>query len=222
MAITAYRDQTFSGKVGMYEAMINPNEITLKRKVEYNSQQAPDLSNPSAKYKYTPAATLSFKLVLDCTGVVDSKRLDLPQEIEDLQHLVYDYQGDIHRPYFVMLRWGIGQVFKGVLTSFDTTYTLFDPDGVPLRATVSMNFVSFLDPKAVAKEDEKASPDMTHTIHVVAGDTLPGISLRVYNSPDYSVQIAQFNGLDKVRSLKPGMTLTCPPLLSPTTLEEGS
>jgi len=214
MVITAYKDGAFQSRVGTYETMINPDKISLNRSIEYNTAQAPDSSNPSMKYKYSPAANLSFDLTLDSTGVVNSNRLDLPKEIQSLQDLVYDYQGDIHRPYFVMLNWGIGQTFKGVLTTFNTNYTLFAPDGVPLRAKISLAFVSYMDAEAVAKEDSDTSPDLTHKVNVVAGDTLPGLSLRIYNKPDYFVQVAQFNKLNKLRHLQPGKPLLFPPLVS--------
>lgn len=213
MAITAYKDKAFKDKAGLYEAMINPDKISLNRSIEYNAQQAPDSSEPSQKYKHTPASSLSFDLVLDCTGVVDTKRLDLPDEIKKLQDLVYDFHGDIHRPYFVVLRWGIGQTYKGVLNTFNTNYSLFDPDGIPLRATLSLSFTSYLDPKSVANEETKNSPDLTHRVSVVAGDSLPGLSQRVYDKPDYYIQLAEFNGLNKFRHIRPGSQLVFPPIV---------
>lgn len=65
--------------------------------------------------------------MIDCTGVVDSTRTDLTQEINQLKKTVYDYNGNIHRPNYVILYWGQGLSFKGVLQTFDTTYTFFAP-----------------------------------------------------------------------------------------------
>ena len=214
MRITGYADGTFSNKLGFYDAMINPEKLVLNRAVEYNSQQAPDKSQPSVKYKLTPASTLSFDLVLDCTGVVDGKRMDLPDEIERLKSLLYEYKSDTHRPSFVQLQWGLGEPFKGVLTQFNTTYSLFNSDGIPLRATISLAFTSYLDPKRVSKTENRNSPDLTHLVEVVRGDSLPGLSQRIYNSGDYFVQLARFNGLDKFRRLQPGRNLVFPPLIS--------
>lgn len=215
MRITGYSDGTFSTKLGSYDAMINPEKLVHNRTIEYNSQQAPDKSQPSVKYKLTPASNLSFDLVLDCTGVVDGKRMDLSDEIDRLKSLIYEYKSDIHRPAFVQLQWGLEEPFKGVLTQFNTTYSLFKSDGIPLRATISLAFTSYLDPKRIAKEENRNSPDLTHLVEVVKGDTLPSLSLRIYNSSDYFVQLATFNGLDKFRRLQPGRQLTFPPLISP-------
>jgi LysM repeat protein len=213
MTIMAYKDREFGGKVGEYQAMINPDKITHERKNEYNTEQAPNSLEPAQKYKYSPETNLYFDLVLDCTGVVDAKRLDLPQELKKLQNLVYDYHGDIHRPYFLILRWGIVETFKCLLKSSNTTYTLFDPDGTPLRAKVTLRFDSYLDPKSEAIEASRQSPDLTHRISVVAGDSLPVLSQRVYDKPDYYVQLAEFNGLNKFRHIRPGSQLVVPPLV---------
>lgn len=221
MRISSYSDRTFSNKVGSYDAMINPDKLTLNRTIEYNTQQAPDKSEPSIKYKHTPASNLSFDLVLDCTGVVDSERMDLADEVNQLLELIYDYKSDIHRPSFVMLQWGLGEPFKGVLTQFNTNYTLFNPDGMPLRATISLAFSSYLDAKTIAKEENSNSPDLTHMVTVKAGDTLPELSQQIYQSPDYYVQVAQFNGLNKFRNIQPGQQLSFPPLVAAGTGVDG-
>jgi len=216
MVITGYKDRAFKEKAGQYETMLNPDKVTLNRDIIYNTEQAPDSSETSQKYKHSPSSTLDFELLLDCTGVVDAKSLDLPAEIKKLQDLVYDYHGDIHRPYFVIIRWGIGETFQGVLNTFNTTYTLFDPDGIPLRAKISLKFTSYIDSKALAIEESKSSPDLTHSVSVVAGDSLLGLSQRVYDTPDYAVQLAQFNGLNKFRHIKPGQQLVFPPIVADT------
>jgi nucleoid-associated protein YgaU len=219
MRIEAFSDRAFKSKAGYYDAMINPDSIKLDRSIEYNTEQAPDKSEASSKYKRTPGSILSFDLTLDCTGIVDAKRTDLPQEITQLLETVYDYHGDIHRPNFVQIRWGIGETYKGVLTSFNTSYTLFNPSGVPLRAKVSLTFSSYLDPVTAARKEDKKSPDLTHLVDVVCGDSLPDLSQRIYNSSDYYVQLAEFNGLDKFRQLQAGLQLIFPPIAAQEKVE---
>jgi len=214
MRIQAFSDRGFSNKAGNYDVMINPDTIKLDRAIEYNTEQTPDSSQSSSKYKKTPGSNLSFDLTIDCTGIVDAKRTDLPKEIKQLLNVVYDYHGDIHRPNFVQLVWGLGETYKGVLTTFNTTYSLFNPDGIPLRAKISLAFTSYLDPITVEKENRKNSPDLTHLIDVVLGDSLPSLSQKTYNTSDYYVQLAEFNGLDKFRQLQPGTQLIFPPIVA--------
>ncbi|MBV1873611.1 MAG: hypothetical protein KUG80_02455 [Gammaproteobacteria bacterium] len=214
MKIVAFSDGKYKKKVTDYGVMLNPESIKWDRSIEYNKSQAPDKGKPSVKYKKSLGQNLSFDLIMDCTGVVDSSRLDLPSELKKLKNTIYSYQGNIHRPNFVSIHWGRSFTFQGVLTNFDTSYDYFKPDGTPLRAKIALKFISYTDLATVAKEENKQSPDMTHLIDVIAGDSLPQLSQEIYDTSDYTVQLAEFNNLDKFRQLRPGSQLVFPPAVA--------
>lgn len=215
MKLVAYSDETFTDKVsdGEYEVMLNPEKLQWGRQIQYNEEAALDASSPSSKYSKTPSERLSFELVIDCTGVVDSKRVNLPDEMARLSRVIYDYNGDIHRPNYLIINWAT-LAFRCVLTGYNTSYTFFKPDGTPLRARVSLEFASYIDLPTLARKEKKSSPDMSHLIRVIEGDTLPQIARDVYGDASHYIQLAQFNGLDKFRELKPGSTLSAPPLVA--------
>ncbi|MEM0577647.1 hypothetical protein [Flavobacterium polysaccharolyticum] len=217
MKITGYTDenfqQAFPGQP--YTVMINPETIKWQRGIEYNEQQAPNTSAPSQKYKSTPVEKLNFDIVIDCTGIVDSKRVDMNQEISSLESIIYTYNGKIHRPNFVKVQWGKSLVFKGVLKSMDTSYTLFKPDGSPLRAKLSLGFSEYISPQSVEELDAKKSPDITHLISVVEGNTLLQLCEQTWNDDSYYIQVAQYNELNKFRNLKGGQKLIFPPIIQP-------
>ncbi len=214
MRLRAYTDKDFqkplSGKP--YVVMINPESIKWNKKIDYNTRQAPDTSTASQKYKSTPSVDLSFDFVIDCTGVVDSSRTDMEAEIAALEKIIYTYNGTIHRPNFVKIQWGKNMTFQSVLKSLDTTYTLFKPDGSPLRAKVSVSFGEYISPKKRGQQDKRSSPDLTHLVTTKEGDTLPQLSDKIYNSPDYYIQVARFNRLNKFRNLHSNKELVFPPI----------
>lgn len=217
MKIIGYKDEEFQNAVGKsYTLMMNPESVKRQQSIEYNEQQAPDSSSASQKYKSTPSEKLSFDIVIDCTGVVDSKRTNMSDEIDALEKIVYTYNGEIHRPNFVKIQWGKNLTFKGVLTSLDTTYTLFKPDGSPLRAKISLSFTQYISPSTVKKEDQQESPDITHMLITKEGDSLPKLSYQVWNDPNYYIQVAKYNGLNKFRKLKGGKKLFFPPIIPAT------
>lgn len=213
MKIVAYSDETFSTQVSDYELMLNPDKMQWSRSVQYNNESSLG-SETSVKYSRTGAESLSFDIVIDCTGVVDSQRIDLPVEIEQLSKVVYDYNGSIHRPNYLIINWGGGLAFRCVLTSMTTNYTFFKPDGTPLRAKISLAFIYYTDIHTLARKENKQSPDMSHRILVTEGDTLPQISQRIYQTSAYAVQLARFNGLNKVRKMEAGQIIIAPPLIS--------
>ena len=56
------------------------------------------------------------------------------------------------------------------------------------------------------------SPDLTHIRTVQSGDTLPLLAKAMYGSSRYYLVVAEANGLDDFRNLKPGTKLFFPPL----------
>jgi hypothetical protein len=193
--------------------MLNPDGLKLQRSIDYNEQQPPDTSSNSPKYKSTPGDSLSFDMVIDCTGVVDSARTNMAKEIGALEKIIYTYNGDIHRPNYVQIQWGENTFFKGVLKSFDISYSLFKPDGSPLRAKISLSFNQYLSPSTVKKKDKKASPDVSHLVTVVEGITLPQLCQNTWNDDSYYIQVARYNNLNKFRNLKGVRKLIFPPIL---------
>ncbi len=215
LTIAAFSDQSYTTPLldKIYIAMLNPESIKRGRSIEYTDESAVGSSAPTNKYKKSAGETLSFDLVIDCTGVVDPLRVIMAVEMELLTRTIYTYNGTIHRPNFLIVSWGLGLLFKCVLSSFDSTFTLFHPSGMPLRAKVSLSFISYVDAASLALREAKESPDITHLVNVAEGDNLPQISMQTYNSPEYYVQIAQANQLNKFRNLQPGASLMVPPLI---------
>ncbi|HEU4719674.1 MAG TPA: hypothetical protein VFU15_17640 [Bacteroidia bacterium] len=218
MKLTGYTDEEFQTPLSgqPYTVMINPDSIKWSRSVEYNEQQPPDTSSPSQKYKNTPSEKLSFDIVIDCTGIVDSTRTSMATEISSLETICYTYNGKIHRPNFVKVQWGKDISFNGVLTSFDTSYTLFRPDGSPLRAKISLSFSQYISVSTVTKIDAPSSPDLTHMVTVVQDVNLPQLCTKVWNDYSFYIQVARYNGLNKFRNLKSGTKLIFPPIIQST------
>ena len=220
--ITGYTDEDLEDEIDSsedynnepaYEAMINPESISWQRTVNYNDDQATNTASTSQTFLNVPSETLSFDIVIDCTGIVDSSRTDLIEELEVLQDIIYTYDGTIHRPNFVKVQWGQGIIFNGVITSFNTTFTLFRPDGSPLRAKVSLTFSEYISPETLAQEQGDQSPDVTHLVNVVEGMALPQLCKKVWNNSFYYVQVAGYNDLDKFRNLNGIKSLIFPPII---------
>ncbi len=211
LTITAYKDAGFSEQAGTYEVMINPAKYEQGYSIEYNKRNPVGAAGSSPKFSKVPAETVKFQLIFDSTGVVEGASTDLPSEIKKFQGLVYDYDGDIHSPYFVELTWGT-TLFKGRLTSMQISYTLFKPDGTPLRAEVNVEFIEFLDARTIARIANKKSPDLSHVRIMRGGETLPLLCHQIYNDSSRYIEIAKVNKLKHFRNIPPGTQLYFPPL----------
>lgn len=219
MIVKAYSDPDFAKKIGEYTVMINPEKYSHSYRICYNDVQAQGSPGGSPQFNKIPSDTVSFELVFDGTGVVPTP---LPgvipytgdgvaDQIDAFKKLVFSYNGNIHSPNYLTLVWG-KLLFKCRLSKLDLSYTLFKPDGTPLRARANATFKGFNDEEELQLSANKSSPDLSHVLTVKAGDTLPLMCDGVYGRSDYYVQVARVNGLTDFRRLKVGAQLLFPPL----------
>lgn len=219
MLVTAYSDPDYNSQTGeAFTVWINPASYSHDFTISYADRQGPGSNGPSPEFNRVGQEAISFELVFDATGVVPPPipGAPLPSDgvaglIDRFIALVATVNGVIHRPNYVKLSWAQLQ-FQCVLTSLKITYTLFKPDGTPIRAKVAVTFLSFASEKQLAAEVNKTSPDLTHRVTVLAGDTLPALCHRIYGNSGYYLKVAGYNRLAGFRSLRPGMELVFPPL----------
>ncbi|HEY3284049.1 MAG TPA: LysM peptidoglycan-binding domain-containing protein [Armatimonadota bacterium] len=102
--------------------------------------------------------------------------------------------------------------FQCLVESVRSKFTLFSPQGVPLRATLSVTLREYKTLEQQLKHLNKTSPDRTHSHVVQRGETLSGIAGDYYDRPGEWRPVAQANGLEDPRRLAVGVFLTVPPL----------
>ncbi|PTN11652.1 CIS tube protein [Nitrosomonas aestuarii] len=198
-----------------FEALINPSGYEHTLSLRYSKNKV--LGQPGTETKYDvshPEKIVLKELVIDGTGVVKSSNnqtVSVKNQIELLKNVVYTYVGSKHEAPIVQLTWG-SFLFYGRVESLKLDYTLFKPNGVPLRAKVTLTFTEYQSSEEIAKEADNQSPDLTHQVEVKAGDTLPLLCYRIYQDCAFYPEVARVNNLMHFRDLKPGMQLLFPPL----------
>ncbi|MFN6944065.1 MAG: LysM peptidoglycan-binding domain-containing protein, partial [Cytophagaceae bacterium] len=122
-----------------------------------------------------------------------------------------DYKGGQHQPPCIKLTWGTMD-FKCKLKSMNINYTLFKPDGSPLRAKINLSFVGTMDKESEEKLKSTSSPDLSHIRTVYEGDTLPLMCQKIYGDSSMYLKVAQVNNLVNFRNLEPGTEILFPPI----------
>ena len=87
-------------------------------------------------------------------------------------------------------------------------YQMFKPNGVPLRAKITLSFKGFTDPAQESQVANRSSPDLTHIVTIKEGDTLPLLCDEIYRDSKYYLKVAKANNLVDVRNLKAGNFIT--------------
>lgn len=222
---------------GYIEALFNPNEVTISHDVKWKSKRVAAIGSKSSlakqEFRSTSARTLSITLFFDTyearggsftLGKV-AKDLFIPtnpftaspeatnvKEYTDEIAALAEVNTELHRPPICKLRWGEVELFKGVLTSLTEKYTMFMPDGRPVRATLDCSFVEYVTQSYAAKQGELHSADVPKTRVVRRHETLQSIAAEEYEDPTQWRHIAQANGILNPRILKPGTVLIIPAL----------
>ncbi len=220
LLIIGFSDPAYSRPTGLvFETLINPDGYSEQFQIEYSAKQPLGSSGAQLKYKITPPGTIGFNVLFDSTGVIPTtslssaaaKTLPVPAQIELFKRVALNFKGDIHSPPFLRIVWG-SLLFKGRLTKLDITYSLFSPNGIPLRAKAAVEFQGSMEPLLRALIERTSSPDLTHVRIVKAGDTLPALANEIYGDPARYLELARVNKLTNFRRLEPGTRLVFPPI----------
>ncbi len=209
--IEGFSDIEYSSKIDEYEfsVMYNPANYNQKYEVEYEAGQGKGTSGSAQKFKSIKPKEYTFDFMFDGTGVSSEKK-DISKEIDRFLTLTAKIYSDIHRPLYLKISWG-NLVSQCVLKSANISYTLFKPDGYPLRAKINASFTEIIDDKKRSAEENTSSPDLTHQRIVNEGDTLPLMTNRIYGDQSYYLEVARVNNLTNFRKLKVGTMLKFPP-----------
>ncbi len=194
-------------------ALINPETYSYKYKIEFCETQAPGTSGVNMKFNKMPPQEYNFDFLFDGTGVIQSifpAALPVTEQLEIFRHSILQYQGDIHRPYYLKIHWGT-LLFKGVLTSMDIEFKLFSPDGSPLRAIAKCAFKGSVEENLRLAMENRMSPDITHKRIMKSSDRLPLLVKNIYNDQRYYIDVAGFNKMDGFRKINDGTEIKLPP-----------
>lgn len=236
MQITAFGDAFVSPskQLGVFSVQFNPNQFTRRYANRVTNQEAVGEHATKSVNMGTTAEEMTFEFLFDGTGVTPAgftqnvspspsaiakqqklNKSSVPGVVEDMVQqflsLTYTPTNETHEPPYLILSWGILH-FICKLRSADVNYTLFDPAGRPIRAKVNATFVEHNPQNSTPQKLNFRSPDLTRFHAVEEGETLHQLSERVYEDPQYYLELARVNQLNHFRKLRTGASLRMPPL----------
>jgi hypothetical protein len=216
LIIHAFEKNDFKKEVKSFTTPINPETFTRTSHIELDTTRGHGQPGTDPRYKSTTPEELKIEFILDGTktmeGYVDKyKSMDVSDQIKEFNDCV-QYEGKIHRPRFLIVRWGSEVKFPCVLSHMEISYSLFKPNGDPLRAKVTATFLKYETPESIIAANRISSPDLTHQRVSKEGDRLDLLCHDIYDDPGFFLQIASVNDLTSPRNLKPGIALQFPPV----------
>lgn len=201
------------GLPAIITVQFNPTEYTLSKGAQIAEIGIPGIDSPIQQFIRGQTEKLSLELFFDTTeeGMGENVK-DVRDHTKSIYQLV-KIQPKTHAPPRILFSWG-DLSFKAIVESVQQKFTLFSPQGVPLRATVAVVFREYKTLEEQLKELNLQSADHTKRRVVTRGETLSGIAAEEYRDPRLWRRLAEHNAdvVSNPRRLTPGTVLEIPPI----------
>lgn len=206
----------------------NPTEFSLEKSVQIAEIAIPGLDSPLLQFVRGQNEKMTVDLFFDTTEDGMGAGAKSVTTYTDQIYQLAKIEPQRHAPPICKFIWNakfpgcdvehIGNQkrneFKCVVESVKQKFTLFSPEGVPLRATLTVTLREYKTLDEQLKGLNLQSPDRTQSHVVQSDETLAGIAARHYQRPGEWRRLAlvEENGIEDPRRLRVGSFLTIPPI----------
>jgi len=182
--------------------MYNPEEYRIEQGNELAEIGIPGLAASPVQYVRGRTRTLTMDLFFDTY----EEQTDVRAYTQRMARLLDPAPRTFTPPVllFVMGRFA----FRCVLATADQRFTMFLPDGTPVRARVSATFREYTEVQFETQQGFFAGPPTVHNI--TDRDTLPALAATYLGDPARWREIADANRLPDPLRLLPGRSLVIP------------
>lgn len=144
------------------------------------------------------------------------------EQVDNFLNLTYKLDGDIRKPNFLKILWWDGFAFDCQLTNAQVNYTLFRPDGTPIRAKINASFKQHTSAELRVKLEDKATSVLTQIQKAVdAGERITNVAQKIYADANKFLEIAKANDMVNFRKPLQDILLTLPGINEATAKVQG-
>ena len=183
----------------------NPTSYQLQKANNFSEIGIPGLETPPIQYIRGGSERLSLDLLLDTSDSLKNVREEYVDRLTGLMRI----NSELHAPPIVQFIWDT-EIFQGVIDNMSVTYQLFNPQGVPMRAEVTMSLIAYRPVEVQIAERPRNSPDVEKSITFRRGDRLDLIAADILQDPARWRDIARANAIADPRRIAPGTQLLVP------------
>lgn len=198
------------------ECLFNPKEYTFTKSNNWSQSKTKGKNVPKLEFNGGNPTDLKVQLFFDTYESGEDVRKKYTNAIWQLAMVNKDKQDPKTKksqPPKCEFRWGSMWSFKAVLADITQKFTLFLPDGTPVRATLDVTFRQTEDEGLFPRQNPTSGGLPGHRTRIVkAGETLDWIASQEYGEAKYWRYIAEVNRIDNPFQIKPGLVLQLPPL----------
>lgn len=202
-ALVVYRRGATPSRTDSIPCQFIPTQFAFTKSGNWSERPAGGANVPASNFSGGQAASITLNLLFDGR--------DVPALTKKLQDLTIK-PSRTDDPPLVRFEWGKLTSFYANVPSVKVTYTMFKPDGTPLRAEVEVTLKEHLDPHQHPAQNPTSRGEARRTWVVTAGQTLDWIAYQEYGDAAHWRHIALTNQLADPLDLRPGQILKLGPL----------
>lgn len=194
------------------ECHFNPKEFEIKGEIKWVKETHIGADFPKMTFSGGDAQDMSIDLLFDTThnGEDVRKTYATLLEIASVDKQQKNSSTQKGAPATCQFQWGKLLSFNAVIKDITQRFTLFKPDGTPLRAKVTVTFSQAGEQPKRQNPTSYSEPRKTWV--VTEGERLDWIAYYEYGDAAYWRHIADTNGLSNPADLRPGQILQLLPL----------
>jgi nucleoid-associated protein YgaU len=198
----------------------NPKELSIEKSNQFAEVNIPGLSSPVYQFVRGNARSVTMDLLFDTYEDRKDVRIFTDRitgwdagsmfgKLSGNTKGLMDIDSDLHAPPVCLFIWG-KYIFQCIIERVSKKFTMFLPEGIPVRATLNVTLKEYRDIEIQVKELALQSSDLTKRRVVIDGDSLWAIAAKEYGNPGDWRLLAEKNNIDNPRMLKPGQELIVP------------
>ena len=189
----------------------NPKEVTIQKSAKWERKTAKKAKSAGPpEFSGAEPCKLTVEMFFDASGNHDGSVVAAVEKLFSCCVPTEESRGkEKPTPPLVVLHWGKIASFPAFVTSVSAKYTLFSPDGVPIRALCSVAMEEM--PNEPWRQNPTSGGQSVRRSHrMIDGDTLASLAYSEYGDPTMWRAIAKYNGIDDPMRLPSGSVLVLP------------
>jgi len=203
-------------KKGEIKCQFNPASLTISKQNSWEGEVTPNFNSPWLRFQGGESATYSLSLFFDTHS--DDANRDVRYYTNQLLQLTLRGAGysmflvPWSSPPLVTFVWGSIVLFDAVVESVQVTFTMFSPEGVPIRAKADVNFKQseLMGDDFIPAQNPTSRSEARKTRVVNSHQRLDQIAFEEYRDSSYWRLLAEANNLDNPFQLRDGQILIIP------------
>jgi hypothetical protein len=208
------------------EVQFNPTELSIGKGAQIAEIAIPGIDSPILQFVRGQNEKVTLELFFDTTEDGMGTAATPVTTLTNQFYALVKMSGSEHAPPRCRFGWGdefpgliqqegtvsgTRKAFDCIVENVEQRFTLFSPEGVPLRATLTVTLREYMSLETQLQRLNLRSADHTRVHTVRRGETLPQIAHDSYGNVALWRMIAQANSILRPRDLEPGTVLVLPP-----------